>query len=65
MYNMDDKYTNKLLQMSINSRLHIVLRYIEEGTVAVKMGSVMVIVLPGRSNLSVESEQVSGSLSSM
>lgn len=65
MYNMDDRYVNKLLQMSINSRLHIVLRYIEEGTLAVKMGSVMVIVLPGRSNLSVESEQVNGSLSSM
>ena len=56
MYNVDDRYVNKLLQTSITSSLPIVLRYIEEGMLAVKVGCVMVMVHPGKSNLSVESE---------
>lgn len=40
------------------------LRYIEEEMLAVKVASV-VMIQPGRSSLSIESEQVSGSVSSM
>lgn len=65
MCNVDDRYVSKLLPMSTNSRLHRVLRYIEEGMLALKVASVMVMNHPGRSNLSVESEQVNGTLSSM
>lgn len=51
MYNVGDRYMNKLLQTYINSSLYTVLRCTEEGTLSVKAGCVMGMVHPGRSNL--------------